>query len=72
MTKWAEIKRKNNVSKSNTYHVMGIRAKEKIRLAYSAVMSLSSVGGYLSRRYTEKFRSKSAFIYYQEKVNYLC
>lgn len=33
-TKWAEIKCKNNVSKSNTYDVTDIWVKEKIRLAH--------------------------------------
>lgn len=35
VTKWVEIKYKNNVSKSNTYDVTEIWAKEKIHLADS-------------------------------------
>lgn len=35
MTKWPEIKHENNVSKSNTYDVTDIGAKEKIHLAHS-------------------------------------
>lgn len=41
-------------------------------LRVPAIKTLSSVGGYLSRRYPGKFRSKSAFSYYQDKANYLC